>query len=111
PKSSMRMFKLFEFIRYAKNTRTDGVMIISMGKLSVQALLLSKLFRVKSRLICCDHVSIATFSAAVRKLKEFCYGLAEKVVVLTQHDKNYITSAFSLKNVYGVGNISPFHHA
>ncbi|MFB5172161.1 glycosyltransferase family 4 protein [Erwinia amylovora] len=110
PKSSMRLFKLFEFIRYAKNTRPDGVMIISMGKLSVQALLLSKLLRIKSRLICCDHVSIETFSAAVRKLKVFCYGLAEKVVVLTQHDKNYLTSAFSLKNVYVVGNISPFHH-
>ncbi|UWS31463.1 glycosyltransferase family 4 protein [Erwinia pyrifoliae] len=110
PKSSVRILKLLEFIRYAKNMRPDGIMIISMGKLSVQALLLSKLFRIKSRLICCDHVSIETFSTAVRKLKVFCYGLAEKVVVLTHHDKNYLTSSFSLKNVHVVGNMSPFHH-
>lgn len=110
PKTSVRVLKLFEFIRYTKNTRPDGVMIISMGKLSVQALLLSTLFRVKSKLICCDHVSIETFSAAVRKLKVFCYGLADKVAVLTQHDKNYLTSEFAVKNVHVVRNISPFHH-
>lgn len=110
PKSSIRTVKLLEFIRNAKEKSPDGIMIISMGKLSVQALILLKLFRVKSRIICCDHVSIETFSSVVRKLKVFCYGLADKVVVLTNHDKNYLTSTFAVKNVHVVRNISPFHH-
>lgn len=108
--SSVRILKILEFIRYAKKVRHDGIMIISMGKLSVQALLALKIFRVKSKLICCDHVSIETFSSSLRKLKVFCYRLADKVAVLTEHDKHYLESQYGVKNVHVMRNISPFHN-
>lgn len=107
--SDNRLLKLNEFIRYAKSQPHDGIMIISMGKLSVQALLTMKLFRVKTKIVCCDHVSIETFSPKLRKLKVFCYGLADEVAVLTEHDKHYLESQYAVKNVHVVRNISPFH--
>ena len=108
PQATNRLQKLYEFIRFAKKERFDGIMIISMGKLSVQSLLAIKLFGVRSKIICCDHVSIETFKTPIRKLKVFCYGLADKIAVLTDHDKHYLESNFNVRNVHVVRNISPF---
>ncbi|MEI2263842.1 glycosyltransferase family 4 protein [Erwinia sp. CGal63] len=109
PQASARLLKIHEFVRFAKAQPFDGIMIISMGKLSVQALLAMKLFGVKSKIICCDHVSIETFKTPVRRLKVFCYGLADQIAVLTDHDKHYLESNYGVKNVHVVRNISPFH--
>lgn len=103
-----RQMKLLEFIRFARSEHPDGIMIISMGKLSVQSILALKLFRIKAKIICCDHVSIETFKPAIRKLKVFCYSLADKIAVLTNHDKHYLETKYKVKNVHVVRNISPF---
>ena len=109
PEATSRLLKIREFIRFAKAQPFDGIMIISMGKLSVQALLAMKFFGVKSKIICCDHVSIETFKTPIRRLKVFCYGLADKIAVLTDHDKSYLEKNYGVKNVHVMRNISPFH--
>ncbi|WP_034943047.1 glycosyltransferase family 4 protein [Erwinia oleae] len=108
-RASARLAKIHEFVRFARANHPDGIMIISMGKLSVQSILALKLFGVKAKIICCDHVSIESFKTPIRKLKVFCYRLADQVVVLTDHDKHHLETHYALKNVHVVRNISPFY--
>lgn len=110
PSASSRVLKLMEFCRYLKKNPQDAIMIISMGKLSVQALLLLKFFNNKTKVVCCDHVSIESFSKVIRRLKLFCYKLADEIAVLTDHDKRLLNDTHHLQNVHVVRNISPFHN-
>ncbi|KQN43715.1 glycosyltransferase family 4 protein [Rouxiella silvae] len=107
-KNSNRVAKLVEISRFLKNNKFKSVIIISMGKLSFQSLPILKLLARNVKLISCDHVSIESFKNPLRILKCLSYSLADEVCVLTEYDKNYLTSKYKVRNVNVIRNISPY---
>lgn len=106
--SNPRLFSLVSLLIELKKTN-HTVLIISMGKLSVQVSILAKLLGLKNRLICSDHVSINSFNPLVKRLKIFCYNLYDKVVVLNKNDFDYLKNKIYDKNKLSIiRNISPF---
>lgn len=106
--SNNRCGKLKDALFHIKQNNYDSIIIISMGRLSAQIIPLLRFFRVNSSLICSDHVSIESFPFYIRYVKYIAYYLADKVLVLTEHDKKLLTKCFSDKKIYVVRNASPF---
>lgn len=80
--------------------KTDNkIIIISMGKLSVQYVVLSRVLMAKNEIICSDHVGIKSFPKYIRFLKLACYSLYDKIVTLTDSDSFYIAKMPFIKKV------------
>lgn len=109
PKYRSRFINLIYFCNHIKKNSYDIIIVLSMGRLSAQAIPLLKFFNVKSRVICNDHVSIESFSKVVQLVKWPAYLLSNKVVVLTESDRSYLSKRLNEK-VCVVRNCSPYEH-
>lgn len=107
PKYKVRIISLFYFVWGIKKIKYDAVIVISMGRLSVQSIPLLRLFRVRSKVICSDHVSFESFSNLIRKMKLLAYRLSDKVIVLTEKDKGNLKEYLGDK-VSVIRNCSPY---
>jgi len=107
--SKGRLRSLFKIIQHEKKTKSV-LIVISMGKLSVQFSFISTLLRMKNKRICSDHVAIESFSNVIRKLKIMCYSTYDNVVTLTNHDENIINSFLKNKKskLTCIRNMSPY---
>jgi len=104
-KGSNRIIKIIRFCKAIKNG--DKVLVISMGKLSAQAIPIIKTLK-KCDVICSDHVSFESFPKYIRILKLFAYRLANKVVVLTNNDKEVLNKYLDRSKIEIIKNSSPF---
>ncbi|MCP5916254.1 glycosyltransferase family 4 protein, partial [Klebsiella pneumoniae] len=84
--------------------------VISMGRLSAQILPLFKLTKIKSKLICSDHVSIRSFPKIIQAIKCFAYKCSDAVVVLTDDDRSYLSNFIKSSCVSTVRNSSSFEY-
>ena len=104
-----RVHKITFFAKLMKKISTDVIIIISMGRLSAETVPILKFMKVRSTIVCSDHVSFNSFNFIIRALKKIAYKLSDHVVVLTEHDKELLLSTRNkIKNVHSIGNISPF---
>lgn len=107
--SNNRTKSLISIIKHEKD-RNNTIIVISMGRLSVQFILLAKIYRLKSKLICSDHVSFNSFNKLIRMVKLFCYRLYDEVVTLTNVDKLKIKKITPNLKLTAIRNISPYCH-
>jgi len=107
PKYKIRIYNLFHYCQEIKKNNFDHIIVLSMGKLSAQAVPLLKLLRVKSKVICNDHVSFRSFSNLKKIIKWPAYKLADEIVVLTESDKKYLSKKLN-RNIKVVRNCSPY---
>mgnify|MGYP004705963203 CR=1 FL=1 len=92
-------------------SKSPKTLVISMGKLSSIFIPILKLKRYNGMVLCNDHVSVESFSPLKRFVKFFSYFISDKVIVLTQNDKSYLSKFIPSKKVSVIPNISPFHGA
>ncbi|WP_294912386.1 glycosyltransferase [Tatumella sp. UBA2305] len=107
--SLSRILAIKKIINDERKTN-NKIIVISMGKLSVQYILLSKLLLANNEVICSDHVGINSFSVHLKILKLACYSLYDKIVTLTGSDKDYIAKKIFINKdkVVSIKNMSPF---
>jgi len=110
PKYSSRSRNLLDYGFSIKREKFDFVIVLSMGKLSAQAVPLLKMINVKAKVICNDHVSFKSFSKAKQIIKWPAYKMADEIVVLTESDRRYLAEKLGSK-VKVVRNCSPYEHA
>lgn len=103
-----RVNKLLECVSFVKKGCFDYIIVISMGRLSAQILPLFKLTKIKSKLICSDHVSIRSFPKTIQAIKFFAYKCSDSVVVLTDDDRSYLSDFIKSSSVSTVRNSSSF---
>ncbi|MBS0894954.1 glycosyltransferase family 4 protein [Tatumella sp. JGM130] len=104
-----RFFKIINIISFLKEEDFDSVIIISMGRLSFEINPLLKIFRCRSKIISCDHVAIESFSLPLRVMKMISYTFPDKIIVLTESDRDYIKTKNPFVNeIRTVRNSSPF---
>ena len=103
-----RFCKLLDIVANIKKEQFDINLIISMGRLSTQIIPLLKLFNVKGTIVCSDHVSIESFSLPIRLLKYCAYKFADKVVVLTNSDREFLGKVINQKKISVIRNMSPY---
>lgn len=106
---SSRLMKIKKIISFEKKNK-NPIIVISMGKLSVQFGIMSKVMNLKNKIICSDHVSIESFGFIKKYLKLFCYSFYTSVVTLTKHDKSYVENFFFINpsKIKTIRNISSF---
>lgn len=104
-----RLSKIMRFSMCCKSKGTDVVIVISMGRLSAEALPVLRLLVSKAKIICSDHVSFQSFNLLIRMIKKISYFCADDIVVLTEHDRKILAHNCFLKNkVSNIGNMSPY---
>ncbi|AXH63516.1 glycosyltransferase [Providencia huaxiensis] len=89
----------------AKKSKSP-VITISMGRLSAETALLSLCFP-SSKMILSEHSSFESFSEIKKIIKRISYYIANKVIVLTEHDK-YIIAKDNHK-FSAISNINPYY--
>lgn len=77
-----------------------------MGKLSFISSLLSIIFK-PYKLIFSEHISFESYNYLKRFLKKQSYKISNKVILLTQNDKNII----NIKNSTVIRNINPYYQS
>lgn len=104
-----RVSGLIKIISEIKKSN-DKVIVISMGKLSVQYIMLSKLMMAGNEVFCSDHVGIKSFSVPIKFLKILCYSFYKKIITLTESDRIYLSSMplLSPSKVFSIKNMSPY---
>ncbi len=107
-KSKNRFWKLVDAVSHVKKVIYDYVIIISMGRLSAQIIPLLRFSKVTSSIICSDHVSIESFPFYIRCIKYIAYRLSSKIVVLTAHDKFFLSRWFRKDKIHIIRNESPY---
>ncbi|CAM3606508.1 hypothetical protein BS639_23630 [Rouxiella silvae] len=110
PKYKSRNRNLLDYSFSIKSEKFDYVIVLSMGRLSAQAVPLLKLINVKAKVICNDHVSFKSFSRVKQIIKWPAYKMADEIVVLTESDRRYLAEKLGSK-VKVVRNCSPYEHA
>ncbi|MCX0053077.1 glycosyltransferase, partial [Escherichia coli] len=105
-KSKVGVFAKIEAIKYAKKNNMK-LLVFSMGRLSVEIALLSRLFLFR-HFGCYEHISFSSFSGFIQKIKLFAYRLSHGVIFLTEHDRDIIRHKLSHVPVTSIENISPF---
>ena len=107
--SLSRLMAIKKIIGNEKKTG-NKIIVISMGKLSVQYIILSRLLFAKNEIICSDHVGIKSFPKHIKFLKLACYSLYDRIVTLTESDSRYIASIPFIKKgkVTSIKNMSPY---
>ncbi|WP_248792891.1 glycosyltransferase [Escherichia coli] len=105
-KSKVGVFAKVEAIKYAKKNNMK-LLVFSMGRLSVEIALLSRLFLFR-HFGCYEHISFSSFSGFIQKIKLFAYRLSHGVIFLTEHDRDIIRHKLSHVPVTSIENISPF---
>ncbi|QLO36246.1 glycosyltransferase [Klebsiella sp. RHBSTW-00484] len=82
---------LLDIVNSINESSYDYIFVVSMGKLSVFFALLS--FRIKKvnlKKISCEHISLDSLKWYVRVLKRIMLKKYDKVIVLTERDKNVL---------------------
>ncbi|WP_407163263.1 glycosyltransferase [Citrobacter amalonaticus] len=100
------LYSRIEAIRLAKKNNMT-MLIISMGRLSVEMSLLSRLLFFK-RFCCYEHISFTSFSKTIQKIKIIAYRLSRGVVFLTHQDEILIKSKIPTVDIVSIENISSF---
>ncbi|EMB2320145.1 glycosyltransferase family 4 protein [Proteus mirabilis] len=106
-KSKHHIIKLFNMKNIAQEDPSAIKIIVSMGRLSIETALLFKLFKI-TNIFLSEHTSFESYRFLIRKLKLLSYRLADKVIVLTEHDKKLLNSEYNLNNIYTIPNINPY---
>lgn len=101
---SVSKFKLAKFLNKSK---FDKIIPISMGRLSFYLSSFLFILRSKSELVLSEHVGFDISNPIIKIMKLLGYSLADKVVVLTEYDKQKIEK-FGIKSIYKVPNASSF---
>jgi len=104
-----RYLNLISAFKNIKNSKTD-VIIISMGRLSLECGFLIKLFNAKNNFICSDHVSLSSFSKVKRILKLNAYKHYTSIAVLTEADKKNLKNENLSIPIKVIRNISSFNN-
>jgi len=104
-----RYLNLISAFKNIKNSNTD-VIIISMGRLSLECGFLIRLFNAKNNFICSDHVSLASFSKMKRILKLNAYKHYTSIAVLTEADKKNLENEKLFIPIKVIRNISSFNN-
>ncbi|MCT4712318.1 glycosyltransferase family 4 protein [Enterobacteriaceae bacterium H11S18] len=89
-----------------KAEKYDSVIVVSMGKLSVFMTALKYIFRIKSKWILSEHISFSKYNSFEKKIKKIIYSLADKVILLTEHDKQIVSNGTDKFMV--IENASPY---
>jgi amylovoran biosynthesis glycosyltransferase AmsD len=110
PKYKSRIRNITEYCFSIKKNNFDHVIVLSMGRLSAQAVPLLKLLNIRAKIICNDHVSFKSFSRLIQIIKWPAYKMADKIVVLTESDRVYLSRKLGEK-VKVVRNCSPYENA
>ncbi|ENB5758505.1 glycosyltransferase [Escherichia albertii] len=105
-KSKNSILAKIEAINHAKKNKMK-LLIFSMGRLSVEIAILSRLCLFK-HFCCYEHISFTSFSGLIQKIKLFSYRLSRGVVFLTEHDRDLIQHKLPFVPVASIENISPF---
>lgn len=100
------LYSRIEAIRFAKKNNMT-MLIFSMGRLSLEMSILSRLFFFK-KFCCYEHISFTSFSKTIQKLKIIAYKLSRGVIFLTEQDEFLIKCRMPLVHVVSIENISPF---
>ncbi|MCV4732336.1 hypothetical protein OFB80_31065, partial [Escherichia coli] len=74
-----------------------------MGRLSLECGILAKAIRLHD-IYFHEHVGLNSFKKAIQLIKIFSYYIAKKVIVLTSHDYNLLTTKYGIKNVIQIPN-------
>lgn len=101
------IFKLIKIANIAKKHTSAIKIIISMGRLSIETSLLFKLFNIKN-LFLSEHTSFESYNPIIRSLKILSYRFADKIIVLTEHDKLLLNNKYHLDKIYTIPNINPY---
>ncbi|WKX27166.1 glycosyltransferase [Tatumella ptyseos] len=109
PKYNNRIINLINFSIKIKKENYDNVIVLSMGKLSAQLIPMLRIFLIKSKIICNDHVSFESFSLIKKMIKLPAYFISDNIVVLTESDKSYLKNMLGSK-VSVVRNSSPYEN-
>lgn len=103
-----RLYAIYKIIKKA-NSINAPIIVISMGKLSVEVALISCFFRPKN-LIFSEHVAYESFSFIKRIIKKLAYYLANKVIFLTENDRNIFTNNSHDNSKFDyIRNINPYY--
>lgn len=102
-----RYLNLVSAFKNIKKSNTD-VIVISMGRLSLECGILIKLFNAKNNFICSDHVSLSSFSKIKKNLKLIAYKKYTSIVVLTEADKKNLKDEKICLPIKVIRNISSF---
>lgn len=95
-------------VKYAKQNKLIMV-VVSMGRLSVEMILLSRLMLFK-QIYCYEHVSFESFSPIIQKIKLLAYYFSKGVIFLTKNDMNYVGGKIKKVKVCAIDNISPYEN-
>lgn len=87
-----------------KESEYDYLLVLTMGRLSVFASVIAVLLR-KTKCMVCEHIAFNSYSAGIKILKLLTYLLYDRIIVLTNHDKNLLGKIFNTVSIY---NPSPF---
>ncbi|WP_336844523.1 glycosyltransferase [Providencia rettgeri] len=103
-----RFHAIYQIIKKSKLVNTP-IIVISMGKLSVDVALVS-IFCKPNKLIFSEHISYESFGFIKRKIKKTAYKLASKVIFLTENDCNILTKHTHDDNKFDfIRNINPYY--
>ncbi|MFY3768923.1 GalNAc-alpha-(1-_4)-GalNAc-alpha-(1-_3)-diNAcBac-PP-undecaprenol alpha-1,4-N-acetyl-D-galactosaminyltransferase [Providencia manganoxydans] len=102
-----KYFFILDVLRKTNNDKST-LIVVSMGKLSVQVSLLS-IINKTNNLIFSEHISFESFSLFKKIIKRTSYFFADKVVLLTEHDKNILSNHDKNKKFITIKNINPFY--
>jgi len=99
---------VFDIVKKIKKEQYNSVFIISMGRLSFEFMLCLMFFKKNSftKLIACEHVSFQSFNFLIKKMKLWALKKYDKVVVLTELDKNYFLS----KKINAIKILNPINY-
>ncbi|HBL4988705.1 TPA: glycosyltransferase, partial [Escherichia coli] len=101
-----RYYSLLSYLIFCKKNK-HKVIVESMGRLSLECGILAKAIRLHD-IYFHEHVGLNSFKKAIQLIKIFSYYIAKKVIVLTSHDYNLLTTKYGIKNVIQIPNINPF---
>ncbi|MGM0938214.1 MAG: glycosyltransferase [Pseudomonadota bacterium] len=106
--NNIKIISLYKTLRMARKNK-ESLIVISMGKLSVNVALLSLLQKPK-QLIFAEHISFDSFSLLKKTIKKLAYSRADNVVFLTEHDKNLVSKKANVKYL-NIENINSFYNS
>jgi amylovoran biosynthesis glycosyltransferase AmsD len=87
---SLQNKKLFNLSKLFSEKCFDYIITMSMGRLSFKISLLRFFVRFPGKLFLSEHNSYQSTNVIVRALKLIGYNLADKLILLTEHDKNIL---------------------
>lgn len=97
----------FKLSKLLKENNFDKIIPISMGRLSFYLSCFLFILRSRSELILSEHVGFDIGNPLIKIMKLLGYSLADKIVVLTEYDKQRLES-YKLKSVFKIPNASSF---